>query len=218
LTLHYTGWLTGGSLFGSSKTNSKPKEFLLGANKMIRGWEIGLNGVAPGAVRWLRLQPTVGYGASALPRIPPNSTLLYRIEIQKVSNDEEAIAGVDFFPDVEKLSLQNGREGLQYAVVQEPTDVKGDPAVAGKKTRVHYTGWLLDGTLFDSSRERGTPFEFSLGSGRVIRGWDLGVEGMRPGEKRVLVVPPGLGYGSRGAGPIPGNSTLVFMVEYLGQE
>jgi len=185
---------------------------------MIRGWELGLNGVAPGAVRWLRLQPAVGYGMQALPRVPPNSVLIYRIEIHQITNDDDAVAGVDFFPDIDKLKMQDGREGLKYAVVQEPTDVKGSPAVTGKKTKVHYTGWLLDGTMFDSSRERGTPFEFTLGGGHVIRGWDIGVEGMRPGEKRVLVVSPGLGYGSRGAGPIPPDATLVFLVEYLSQE
>ena len=76
---------------------------------------------------------------------------------------------------------------------------------------------LKGGTKFDSSRDRGEIFAFPLGGGRVIRGWDLGVAGMYPGEKRVLIVPPGLGYGSRSAGPIPGNSTIIFIVEYLGK-
>jgi peptidylprolyl isomerase len=83
---------------------------------------------------------------------------------------------------------------------------------------VHYTGFLSDGKKFDSSRERGQIFNFPLGKGNVIRGWDLGVEGMLPGEKRVLVIPPELGYGNRGGGPIPGNATLIFVVEYMGPE
>ena len=83
--------------------------------------------------------------------------------------------------------------------------------------KVHYTGWLVNGYKFDSSRDRGQPFAFPLGGGRVIRGWELGVQGMLPGEKRILIVPPGLGYGSRAAGPIPGGSTLIFAVEYLGE-
>ena len=99
-----------------------------------------------------------------------------------------------------------------------PMITPGTPAKAGQKAKVHYTGWLLDGTMFDSSRGRGNPFEFNLGAGRVIRGWDIGVEGMQPGEKRILVIPPGLGYGSRGAGPIPADATLVFAVEYIGGE
>ena len=215
IQLHFTGWLTGGTMFGSSKTTGKPFEVVLGTNKLIRGWEQGLEGVQAGGVRWLRVQPSAGYGSAAMARIPPNSVLLYRVEALSVEADEVA-QGVDFFPDVANLKLQESREGLKMAVIVPPTDTAAAPAQVGKKVKVQYTGWLLDGTMFDSSRSRSDPFEFSLGAGRVIRGWDLGVEGMRPGEKRVLVIPPGLGYGSRGAGPIPAGATLVFIVECVG--
>jgi FKBP-type peptidyl-prolyl cis-trans isomerase FkpA len=103
--------------------------------------------------------------------------------------------------------------GLRYTdlVVGE-----GETAAAGRTVNVHYTGWLTDGTKFDSSVDRNTPFSFPLGGGRVIRGWDEGVQGMRVGGRRKLTIPPHLGYGPRGAGGvIPPNATLVFEVELL---
>ncbi len=92
----------------------------------------------------------------------------------------------------------------------------GTMAKAGDLVSVHYTGWLADSTKFDSSRDRGQPFQFTLGAGQVIKGWDQGVAGMRVGGKRELTIPPSLGYGSRGAGGvIPPNATLSFEVELL---
>ncbi len=92
----------------------------------------------------------------------------------------------------------------------------GDEATTGRTVDVHYTGWLTDGTKFDSSLDRGRPFSFPLGAGRVIKGWDQGVVGMRVGGKRRLTVPAELGYGARGfPGAIPPNATLVFEVELL---
>ena len=107
--------------------------------------------------------------------------------------------------------------GLQY----EDTVVgQGDEARAGGPVQVHYTGWLyVDGAAgakFDSSKDRGQPFEFPLGLGHVIRGWDEGVQGMKVGGTRRLVIPPALGYGARGAGGvIPPNATLLFEVDLL---
>ena len=114
--------------------------------------------------------------------------------------------------------MQTTDSGLQY----EDTVVgSGAEATAGSTVSVHYTGWLYAndraGAKFDSSKDRGDPFEFDLGAGMVIRGWDEGVQGMKVGGTRRLVIPPQLGYGARGAGGvIPPNATLLFEVDLLG--
>lgn len=101
-------------------------------------------------------------------------------------------------------------------IIEDLTAGTGDEAKAGMTVVVHYTGWLTDGTKFDSSKDRNEPFDFPLGAGHVIRGWDQGVAGMRVGGTRKLTIPPDMGYGSRGAGGvIPPNATLVFEVELL---
>lgn len=103
--------------------------------------------------------------------------------------------------------------GLKY---EDLVEGDGDQAAAGSKVSVHYTGWLTDGSKFDSSKDRNQPFDFNLGAGMVIRGWDEGVAGMKVGGTRKLTIPPQLGYGAHGAGGvIPPNATLVFEVELL---
>ncbi len=114
--------------------------------------------------------------------------------------------------------MQTTASGLQF---EDTTLGTGEEAKAGNHVDVHYTGWLysngVKGAKFDSSKDRGDPFSFGLGGGQVIKGWDEGVQGMRVGGTRVLVIPPELGYGARGAGGvIPPNATLMFEVELLG--
>ena len=128
----------------------------------------------------------------------------------------EPLTNGDFAPElnVDLAAMTETPSGLYYQDLAVGT---GDRAVGGMTVSVHYEGWLADGTKFDSSRDRGVPFEFLLGAGVVIAGWDEGVLGMRIGGTRKLVIPPHLGYGSSGAGGgvIPGNATLVFDVELL---
>ena len=127
-----------------------------------------------------------------------NGTLFIFLAIMTLFNGNSAISSED---------------ELKITINQEGT---GERAEIGMSVSVHYTGKLEDGTIFDSSIPRGEPFTFTLGAGQVIKGWDLGVEGMTVGEKRNLVIPPQLGYGMRGAGAsIPPNATLIFDVELL---
>jgi len=126
-------------------------------------------------------------------------------------------------PDISNLGEQpaEGRQpvkkpsGLAYYELEYGS---GQPALKGAKVKVLYTGWLKDGTEFDKSVDRNAPFTFTLGRGEVIPGWDEGVESMRPGGKRKLIVPPELGYGAAGAGTIPPDSTLIFDVELIAAE
>ena len=117
------------------------------------------------------------------------------------------------------MTLTNDPTPAQAADLQIEVTQKGTGTVAenGMQVQVHYTGTLQDGTVFDSSRNRGEPLAFVLGEGRVIKGWEQGIAGMRVGEKRILTIPPELGYGAQGAGGvIPPNATLVFDVELMG--
>ena len=125
-------------------------------------------------------------------------------------------------PPVQSLASKVGAKVTELKKIDEKQG-DGQEAVAGKAVLVHYTGWLYDpavpdgrGAKFDSSRDRQLPFGFVLGAGRVIKGWDEGVAGMKVGGKRTLVIPPEMGYGSRGAGGvIPPNATLLFDVELV---
>lgn len=108
-------------------------------------------------------------------------------------------------------------EKLKIGVLNKVEDCT-QKARAGDYVSVHYTGMLEDGTVFDSSVERGQPIEFPLGVGRVIKGWDQGILGMCVGEKRKLTIPPSLGYGESGAGPIPPGATLIFTTELVAIE
>ena len=130
------------------------------------------------------------------------------------------IAGIGYYASVSKkdnsseksTAIEPVENELQIETIKEGT---GEPSKAGDKLSVDYTGTLLDGNKFDSSRDRGVPFDFTVGVGQVIRGWDQGLIGMKIGEIRRLTIPAELGYGASGSGSIPPNATLVFEIELI---
>jgi len=142
---------------------------------------------------------------------PPEETTIVQ---QPPAVEPPPAAEGDKWATVSESDLVEGKEGLKYAIL-EPGN--GAAAKSGDNVSMHYTGWLTDGTQFDSSRTTGSPFRFTLGQRQVIAGWDYGVEGMKIGEKRQLRIPAKLGYGDSGTpgGPIPPGADLIFDVELL---
>jgi FKBP-type peptidyl-prolyl cis-trans isomerase len=142
------------------------------------------------------------------------SVALFALFLSACGGDGEPKAGAAGAAlEIDSAALTKTASGLQYQDVVTGT---GQTAAPGQVAVVHYTGWLTDGTKFDSSRDRGEPFSFPLGGGQVIAGWDEGVAGMKVGGRRKLVIPPDLGYGPMGSPPvIPAAATLVFDVELL---
>jgi peptidylprolyl isomerase len=189
--VNYVATLADGTQFDSTLLHGNPDGFVLGSGRMVVGLEQGIAGMQVGGKRRLTVPPELGYGAQGAfsGKVPPNATLIYVVDL------------VDVQPGVtiETLAAGSGRAALP-----------GDTVV------VQYTGWLSDGTKFDSSLDHGQPFQFKLGAKEVIEGWDIGITGMKVGGKRRLTIPPYLAYGQAGAGGvIPPNATLVFEVELL---
>jgi peptidylprolyl isomerase len=199
--VHYTGWLTTGDIFDSSVVRKEPIEF--GLNGVIRGWQEGIPGMKVGGVRRLKIPAELAYGNRKVGPIPPGSTLVFEVELLATENKPA-------LPDLNAKEWAKRPNGLEVWDVEEG---KGDPVKAGGTVTVHYTGWLLDGKQFDSSFG-GEPITFPLGN--VIKGWQEGIPGMKPGGVRRLKIPAELAYGKDGAGAdIPPNATLVFEVKLV---
>lgn len=205
--VHYTGKLTNDTVFDSSVSRGKPFKFKLGEGMVIKGWDEGIALLNVGDKATFTIPAELGYGDRAVGTIPANSTLIFEVELLNVVEPPKPY-------DVAKKDTIKRESGLQYILVQE--NEGGVQAAAGKNVRVHYSGYLEDGKMFDSSVERGEPFVFPLGQGRVIRGWDEGVALLKTGEKARFIIPSDLAYGDRGYPPIiPAKATLIFDVELL---
>jgi FKBP-type peptidyl-prolyl cis-trans isomerase len=146
-------------------------------------------------------------------RASPILAFLVVLSACRSGGDRSSAGGFSAELGIDTTAMTKTPNGLQY---QDVKVGQGAEAKRGSTAVVHYTGWLTDGKKFDSSRDRGTPFDFEVGAGQVIAGWDLGVAGMKVGGQRKLVIPADLGYGAAGAPPvIPPGATLVFDVELL---
>jgi len=206
VVVDYTGWLEDGSMFDSSFKRPDPFVFPLGQGRVIKGWDEGVATMKVGGKRQLIIPGDLAYGAKGRPgRIPPDATLIFEVELRDILS----------VPDKprEVSDYQTTESGLKVHDFEVGT---GKSPTVGQRVSVHYTGWLTDGTRFDSSLGRGKPIQFPLGKGRVIKGWDEGIASMKVGGKRQLYIPYDLAYGESGRPPtIPAKSDLIFEVELV---
>lgn len=206
VVVHYTGKLTNDTVFDSSVKRGQPFTFKLGVGQVIKGWDEGIALLHVGDKATLRIPAELGYGAQATGSIPANSVLIFDVELLNVLEGTKPY-------DTKGKDTVKTESGLKYIVISSnPSNPK--PAV-GNTVSVHYTGYFLDGKVFDSSVDRGQPIDFPLGQGRVIKGWDEGIALLHKGDKARLIIPYQLAYGEAGHGPIPPKSTLIFDVELV---
>ena len=211
VTVHYTGWLEDGTQFDSSVDRGQPITLTL--SRFISGWAEGVGRMKLGARYKLRIPSELAYGSRGRPNIPPDSTLIFDVELLAI-NPYATLPPMEQLPgDPVTGGLVTSESGLSWYDMAEGTGPQ--PAAATSTVEVHYTGWLVDGTKFDSSVDRGETISFPLNG--VIAGWTEGVGSMRVGGKRKLIIPSSLGYGDnpRPGGPIPPGATLVFDVELV---
>ncbi|TAE87948.1 MAG: FKBP-type peptidyl-prolyl cis-trans isomerase [Bacteroidetes bacterium] len=210
VTVHYTGTLTDGKKFDSSKDRNQPFSFKLGAGRVIKGWDEGIALLRVGDKALLTIPPDLGYGANAMGPIPANATLIFEVELLDLKEPIKPW-------DIQSKDTLSTASGLKYIVVEKSNNAEAKRAENGKTVEVHYTGFLTNGKVFDSSIERGQPINFMLGQGMVIKGWEEGIALMNVGDKMRLIIPSNLGYGEAGAGggSIPPNATLLFDVELI---
>ncbi len=212
VTTGYTVWVQGEELaeFVARSEGGDPATFVIGRyDRVFPGWDQGVRNMKVGGKRLLIIPPELAFGQQGASGIPANATLIMEVELLEV---KEPVV----MAEVDEGDYTTTSTGLKYYDL-----VVGDGAspAQGQVVIVHYTGWLEDGTVFDSSVERGEPFTFALGVGGVIPGWDEGVASMKVGGKRQLMIPADLAYGEQGSGGvIPPGATLIFDIELISIE
>ena len=236
VTANFSVSLIDGKQIFSSADRGEPIVFEYGKRFDTRGFAEGVGRMLKGSKATLLVPSQMAFGETGNPKanIPPYTPILYNIEIVDVQSKADHDKQLAADKKKKELQLDNNKKqesslrqkylkdhnfnakptasGLIYV---EKVTGTGAKAFAGKKVKVHYTGTLLNGTKFDSSRDRNEPFEFTLGQGQVIKGWDEGIAMMKVGGRAILVVPSVIAYGAEDKGKIPPYSTLVFDVELL---
>ncbi|MBX2906407.1 MAG: FKBP-type peptidyl-prolyl cis-trans isomerase [Taibaiella sp.] len=232
VSVMYTGKLIDGNTFDSNEDpafkHPEPFRLILGKGQVIKGWDEGLQLFSKGAKGTLYIPSALAYGSQdRSPTIPPNSILIFDVEIKDIvvqmTAEEQAKKDDQLISDYlkkNKIKATKTASGLYYSVSKKG---EGPMMQAGKKVNMNYTGKTLDGSKFDSNVDPDfhhvQPFEFTLGQGQVIKGWDEGIQLLQKGSKGTLYIPSGLAYGAQSPSPkIPANSVLVFDVEVVGSE
>ncbi len=225
VSIHFKGWMvpkdTASELFsdwsadqaknmlslGDSKMRNQPVKFILNTGSFIKGSDEGIVGMKTGGIRTMIIPSKLAYGEAGVGFIPPNTDLKVVIELLEVKDK-----GIAKMWEVDSTLFKTTASGLKYAVISQ-----GDGLLieAGKVVTVHYSGYLQDGTMFDSSVERDEPIQFVVGQGQVIPGWDEGMQLLKMGDKARFIIPPQLGYGEMQLEKIPVNSTLIFDTEVI---
>ena len=208
----YKGWLTDGTVFDSNDA----AEFSL--NGVIKGWRDGIPGMRAGGVRKLVISPDAGYGSAPSGKIPGDSTLIFEVTLISVSpagknarppkSEKPTTLSDGTAPGADDPKLIEVVPGLKYRDLKEGNGTK---TAEGATVTIDYTGWLLNGQPFDSSWINPEPATFPLGG--LVRGWQMGIPGMKPGGVRKLVIGPELAYGNQPKQGIPPGSTLVFEIQ-----
>ncbi len=207
--VHYTGFLSDGSIFDSSHKKGKAVRITVGGGQVFKGWDLGLQLMAEGSKYRFVFPAKLAYGKKGFKNIvPPHETITMDVEIVKITPEIPVVKW-----DASASDTLETDSGLKYIVFNSGA---GEFISNEEVVEVHYSGYFLNGELFDSSVKREEPIKFPIGAGVVIDGWDEGLKLMKKGAKFQFIIPAHLAYGEEGAPPqIPSNATIIFDIEVI---